>query len=623
MLSQNKVNQLKSQIHEQLQSQNVYSNIRQFLQDYMKTEGTKLGKEDSIIDALKEKGIVDEIVKSLNVPKTDPKPQLPVSASPTKKYLHVKIMGGKAFIDHLSHTMEDTTLSPNSLPNLVLHLHFVNQRFKCNPVPCTVEPMFDDSFLIELLPNVNITGKPADAGSLLHMNAPIHMVLVKHFNDGTSSLVGTHSLEWRKVLKTGSIITSVEFGGVGSSPKVPIGIIDFKLELLPYTPNVTVITENDITMQLRNERASRAESIQLFFMYAKAWWTDYLQIRKSHNHRLVKIFTQTENGTDMPVCSFLQPLRAGRLIDSPRHAARFVSLLAFEKEESLGGGSKDIWHTPHTFLAKGKGTVEDHAILLCCLLLGFGLDAYVAIGTDDVGAHVWVITKVQDGSVVFWESLTGVRYTQDDLSKKSTRYRTVECVFSNQSFYANAQPSDNILHTVFSFEDPALWKPMNPDAIIAVKGSPLPPLMAPTIQVIPMEVEIETALRHQIFEHRKNMGLTAIFDENLGYLLGQALSLYEMERILGVGIPNDEFQQSIKRAVPENHTFKGFPIQFLHRSPSRMMLAFLRAKACHDIFNSRGDQFRYALRGKVFVFPEDVTAFWVMVACKYINVHFG
>ena len=88
--------------------------------------------------------------------------------------------------------------------------------------------------------------------------------------------------------------------------------------------------------------------------------------------RLVKIFAQNEQGIDVPVCAYpfhfipsffhpyylpipcfslsstfsfifekyryIQPMRAGRLLDSPRHAARFVSLLPFEKDESLGGG---------------------------------------------------------------------------------------------------------------------------------------------------------------------------------------------------------------------------------------------------------------------------------------------
>lgn len=53
---------------------------------------------------------------------------------------------------------------------------------------------------------------------------------------------------------------------------------------------------------------------------------------------------------------------------------------------------------------------EAHACLLCSLLLGFGLDAYVCIGTKAKGlAHAWVMTRPQGGEVVFWESITGQR----------------------------------------------------------------------------------------------------------------------------------------------------------------------------------------------------------------------
>lgn len=54
---------------------------------------------------------------------------------------------------------------------------------------------------------------------------------------------------------------------------------------------------------------------------------------------------------------------------------------------------------------------EDHAILLCSLLLGFGLDAYVCVGTKSKGSvHAWVATISIEGTVVFWESLNGHRY---------------------------------------------------------------------------------------------------------------------------------------------------------------------------------------------------------------------
>lgn len=38
------------------------------------------------------------------------------------------------------------------------------------------------------------------------------------------------------------------------------------------------------------------------------------------------------------------------------------------------------WNSPHAFLAAGRGDASDHALLLCSLLLGFGLDAFVCIG---------------------------------------------------------------------------------------------------------------------------------------------------------------------------------------------------------------------------------------------------
>lgn len=57
-----------------------------------------------------------------------------------------------------------------------------------------------------------------------------------------------------------------------------------------------------------------------------------------------------------PVNSFVKPLRGGRLLDSARHAARFVSLIHHEKVQSLGGGSKtEQWTNAHAFLCRNKG----------------------------------------------------------------------------------------------------------------------------------------------------------------------------------------------------------------------------------------------------------------------------
>ena len=57
-----------------------------------------------------------------------------------------------------------------------------------------------------------------------------------------------------------------------------------------------------------------------------------------------------------PVCSYVRPLRAGRLLESPLQAARFVSLLGYDKTVSVGGGERaEQWTSLHAFLCRGKG----------------------------------------------------------------------------------------------------------------------------------------------------------------------------------------------------------------------------------------------------------------------------
>lgn len=75
----------------------------------------------------------------------------------------------------------------------------------------------------------------------------------------------------------------------------------------------------------------------------------------------------------------------------------------------------------------------------------------------------------------------------------------------------------------------------------------------------------------------KDLGLSTVWDDDLCYLLTPALSAYETERCLGVGgVGNEEFQEAVRNSVPDGHTFKGFPIQLLHRNPRKAFNACLQ-----------------------------------------------
>ena len=110
----------------------------------------------------------------------------------------------------------------------------------------------------------------------------------------------------------------------------------------------------------------------------------------------MKIFAETddrENSIYKPVCCLVAPMIADRLLESPLHAARFVSLIPFERQEAPGAEKVEVWHSMQSFLSRGCGDSEDHAVLLCNLFLGFGLDAYVVVGTNSEGSHAWVMTR--------------------------------------------------------------------------------------------------------------------------------------------------------------------------------------------------------------------------------------
>eukprot|EP00465_Bigelowiella_longifila_P015866 CAMPEP_0185265268 /NCGR_PEP_ID=MMETSP1359-20130426/26981_1 /TAXON_ID=552665 /ORGANISM="Bigelowiella longifila, Strain CCMP242" /LENGTH=114 /DNA_ID=CAMNT_0027854451 /DNA_START=11 /DNA_END=355 /DNA_ORIENTATION=+ len=106
---------------------------------------------------------------------------------------------------------------------------------------------------------------------------------------------------------------------------------------------------------------------------------------------------------------------------------------------------------------------------------------------------------------------------------------------------------------------------------------------------------------------------------------------------------NAEFQQAIKRHIPVGHVFKAVPFLFNHRDAKKMAVSLfgsvreksdkkhsktktapsssrLAPPAAIDLIRSRGDSVRFAVRVRVFPYPEDVCATWILLAVKYRDV---
>mmetsp|Transcript_4441 Transcript_4441/g.7571 ORF Transcript_4441/g.7571 Transcript_4441/m.7571 type:complete len:168 (-) Transcript_4441:47-550(-) len=149
--------------------------------------------------------------------------------------------------------------------------------------------------------------------------------------------------------------------------------------------------------------------------------------------------------------------------------------------------------------------------------------------------------------------------------------------------------------------------------------------LMPSIKVNVGEEEktLERILRDKVAGIRTNDGgnLKTTWDNQLSYLLQTALSNYEFERVSGQTFANEEFQASIKNYLPENHTFKAFPIQFTHYDTERMIYNIYNNKVGKEILLLRGsDQVKHALRVKVIVYPENVSAVWVILAVRFRSV---
>jgi len=192
-------------------------------------------------------------------------------------------------------------------------------------------------------------------------------------------------------------------------------------------------------MQRRINRTfneTNAETQQQFQSIRLAW----ANLRRAFpflESRAVKLIAEDECGQNRIVCDFVRPIvppRTTCLSHGPTFSARFVSLVPYRRIVGLSGGRVQNWLPAHVTLLRSAGDTEDHAILLCSLLLGWGMNAYVALGSivatksnnfqqdedpaattgggggggGQVVSHAWVVTI--DSALTFWEPLSGQRF---------------------------------------------------------------------------------------------------------------------------------------------------------------------------------------------------------------------
>ncbi|CAK9003009.1 Centrosomal protein of 76 kDa (Cep76) [Durusdinium trenchii] len=636
-------------------------------------------EHEDVFDSLREQQVIQQVLESLETRKAGGLegllPGLDARAGgvaqdgavvvPGEQYLLVKVVGGRAFADS-----GELGRPASTTARYVLRMQYCDQRFESRAVPCAEDPRFDASFLVRLSSKFSLQSGNASAFDgqvkglrrlLLHgadldereagadVSRMLHFVVLRTESDavdGPCELVASHLMEWRRILANrGGASVVVELSALGPTGKTRMaaGVIELRLDLVPSHQQERLdsgagatLSPGEIDQALQRETKYFNQAHRRFCEYARLWWQEYVEANPGFRKRMVKIFAENEWGDHYPACTFVSPSRGGRLVDTPQHAARFVSLIPYVREEAVGGGRMEVWHTMHSFLSKGQGDCEDHALLLCSLLLGFGLDAFVCVGTVQLhdGAaetdHVWVMTLSRAGRRgVIWESLTGQRIPREQLRNDlddsdagealaGRAYRRIGCMFNNKSFYANKQLDDRVATCSLDVGDDMKWKAMDERLIAALRRNPPLPLREPTVQVHAVADAIERVLRDLITSEREEQcSLSTQWDPDLSYYLNPALSAYETERSTGVLFGNEEFQAIIKRHIPQGHSFKGFPTMLNHRDPHRIFHALRQNPIPADIMRLRADHTYFGLRVRVFAFPENVVAVWVMFAVRF------
>lgn len=509
---------------------------------------------------------------------------------------------------------KNSLLSSSSIQRYyVLHFLFRGQRMRSQPVNATVEPHFSESFLFDIQPEDDNDGL-VPLSTLLslpshetrihivltlvtHRQRPVHNQLstttIETYSDSlhsttevTTDVIGVQAVEWRHILSdtvrdnpSGQYNVLVQLSPVGdattlssitavttndgqpaskstTSSSVPVGLLPLTFDILPTLLSNELISRQDLTYQLDLNTANIADNARTFFTYSKRWWNEYRSIHPTFRRRLVKIFGENELGEFHPVVSYVTPLVTNRAIDSPAEAARFVSLLpTVTPSESIGIGAssarREIWPSLHSIIAAKATSIEGRAVLLCSLLLGFGLDAYVAIGTRTEGSQpnqstteeetAWVVTRyttVNPGlnstknnshspnagsppgrinsntltvssksSLVYqincWDPTTGHRCSPGDILPSGACYGRIAVLFSHNVFYACSSEEDHIaLIPNWDFDDGITWKGMDPALLTSLPHIPTVPITVSTLDTPLVSNALESVLRESIETYR-------------------------------------------------------------------------------------------------------------------------
>ena len=262
-------------------------------------------------------------------------------------------------------------LDSNYLHFLELHVLYAGKRFTSPEVQGVNEPVFDFSVHFDVFGNFPVT-----FANLLKRKDTVLIYLtttLKSRDDfsyvgfqPSKVLFAVAVIDFRYALMHSGDFISVELlpcelDGINMGCSSGVLFLRLSLENLPGEKITGILDPHEVEEVMTRDINRMSEENREFYHIARTWWARIKKVYPYIEGRSLKVLAKDESGQHRFVCSYLAPIQPPRELNGPRFAARFVSLLAYNRRTvSLLGGtrSEDSWRAPHAFLSCRQGDVE-------------------------------------------------------------------------------------------------------------------------------------------------------------------------------------------------------------------------------------------------------------------------
>lgn len=354
------------------------------------------------------------------------------------------------------------------------------------------------------------------------------------------------------------------------------------------------------------------------------------------------LLATTHDGCLCPLPHLVHPLPAGGVLETPQHAARYVSLLQSRRSASPAATAAPPGHPsglvfngcclPHVVLAAGSATPAERPLLLCSLLLGFGMDAWVCVGTaaavggaqQSVLGGLWVVTRRHGAcSASLWDPCTGRRYDTPEgccLHESAA----VTCLFNHNAIYSSTTPGGAVLTGLLrdgglDLNNHAAWHGLHVTPAMLPPPQPTctPPPPSAAAGHMQLERQVEWVVKELLSQRltgAANGPRAVAWDDSLAQKLALVLVGHEEEALTGAAaLCLEDFNHVIQRCVPKGYVFRGLPLHFNHLCPTRLARRLLEDTQAYGILAGHRAVSAVALKLRVKEYGKHVRSVWIML----------